>query len=123
MTDAEVKHVEKPQAKYKAPPPPVEARPDLLSDHPAAARAEPVLPKPRYQPMENARKDGRPLFLTDGKIEVEAVWRISREFVPPSDRDLGKPGIVGQWKHVGRWAIYNAGGQKVPWEPTGWRRP
>jgi hypothetical protein len=54
---------------------------------------------------------GEPVWLTpDGTTEYLAVWRVTREY-----RD-------GRFQPVGFWAVRNGGGQRVPFEPIGYRR-
>lgn len=72
-----------------------------------------------WNPMDTARRDGRPIWLTDGNGKtVEAVWRHSKQFTMKADA-TGR--LVSRWYTHNFWAINNAGGQKVPWEPKGWR--
>ena len=80
---------------------------------------EPYDPLREWAPMDTARRDGRPIWLTDGNGKtVEAVWRHSKQFTLRADA-TGR--LVSRWYTHNFWAINNAGGQKVPWEPKGWR--
>lgn len=55
--------------------------------------------------------DGQPVWLTpDGVTEYLGVWRVTREF-----KD-------GKFQPTAFWAIRNGGGQKLGFEPLGYRR-
>ncbi len=64
--------------------------------HPDAGSLAVLLPKAR----------------TVGEI---CVWRVSRQFVP------GPGGRGGRFEPVGFWSLRNSGGQRIAWEPVGWR--
>jgi hypothetical protein len=54
---------------------------------------------------------GEPVWLTpDGTTEYIAVWRVTREF-----KD-------GRFQPVGFWALRNSGGQRIGFEPLGYRK-
>jgi hypothetical protein len=54
---------------------------------------------------------GEPVWLTpDGATEYIAVWRVTREY------------RSGRFQPVGFWAVRNGGGQKIDFEPLGYRR-
>ena len=68
-------------------------------------------PKLTWQPMDTAKRDGRPIWVTDGNgKQMEAVWRDTRRFI------TGR----GRFVEFGFWANLNAGGQALPFEPRGW---
>jgi hypothetical protein len=62
--------------------------------------------------MATAPDDGKAIQLLgpDGQ-RVEAVWRNSRGFDP----------VGGKWRQTAFWAVRNAGGLRVDWEPLGWK--
>lgn len=77
---------------------------------PVAATAS--LPTVDWQDMDSAPKTGGPLLLTpDLEQAHEAVWRSTREYSPSASRFVD----------VGFWAVRNAGGRKIGFEPLGWR--
>ncbi len=93
----------------------LERRDELLGDPPASADPSPPLDPPLsdWEPMETARKDGKPLWLRgpDGET-VEATWRQSRRIVNTPK------GYA--WETYFTWTAINSGGL-VMWEPVGWR--
>lgn len=80
-------------------------------------------PEPQQAPwptMETAPKDGKPVWVHDGKGNVvEAVWRQSRKFNMVTN-SYGK--MLGKWTESGHWTILNFSGVKLPFTPKGWRR-
>lgn len=78
---------------------------------------EPAAP-PDWNPMDTARKDGRNVWLTDGNGHTcEAAWRTSRRY--SMKKENGR--WIGKFRPVSYWAVANGGGQRVPFEPKGWR--
>lgn len=62
--------------------------------------------------MVDAPQDGKAIWLLGSEsVFTEAVWRHTRMY----DKRGGK------WRTVGFWAIRNAGGTPVPFEPVAWR--
>lgn len=53
--------------------------------------------------------DGQPVDLSDGALSVTGVWRQSRKF------------IAGKFEPTSFWAIHNGGGQRIAFEPVGYR--
>lgn len=100
---------------------PPEAAGDLLGENSPAAAESPVewLPLPEYQADPRYSYElglypysGAPVLLTpDGERSHEAVWRRTRAY----DRSLGV------WRFTGFWARYNSGGQRLGFEPIGYR--
>jgi hypothetical protein len=43
------------------------------------------------------------------------IWRVSRQFV------AGPGGRGGRFESTGFWSLRNSGGQRIGWEPVGWR--
>jgi hypothetical protein len=66
---------------------------------------------PQYK-FETYPFDGTPVYATsDGQDCHEAVWRTTRSFDTK----------ICTWKSVGFWSLRNAGGQKLGFEPRGYR--
>jgi len=72
------------------------------------------------QPMDSAPKDGKPVWLTDGKgNKCEGVWRQTRKF---GMRTNGYGRLVAMWTDAGVWALTHFGGAKIPFVARGWHR-
>lgn len=73
-------------------------------------------PADGWRPMDELVDVEGPVVLTaDRKTGQIAKWRLSREFVS------GPGGRGGGFQKVGFWAAGLSGGQRIPWEPVGWR--
>ena len=69
-------------------------------------------PPPGWEPISTAPDNGRPIWLTDGEGRyAEGFWRNSRR----------RAASNGLWEPYHYWAQCNAGGMRVPFEPTAWR--
>ena len=57
--------------------------------------------------------DGQPVWLTeDGETGHPATWRTTRAYEPTNCR----------WVHDSYWARHNAGGQRIPFIPVGYKK-
>ena len=69
-------------------------------------------------PVRGRYPDAGSLFVLlpeAGTVGEVCVWRVSRQFVP------GVGGRGGGFKPIGFWSLRNSGGQRIGWEPIGWR--
>jgi hypothetical protein len=90
-------------------------------------RNEPLLPKEKSEwrdmrdlvdPMQGRFPDAGQLVVLlpeAGAVGHICVWRVSRQFVAGSD------GRGGRFEPVGFWSLRNSGGQRIGWDPIGWR--
>lgn len=118
MTMEGVEVAEEPAANFRA------AEPDSVvvgfepSPDPQAApeaEAQPLdltIPNGWYA-MDDAPDNGRPIWLLnpETRTATESVWRHTRWFDPRG----------GKWRHRGYWAVRNAGGLAVDFQPFCWR--
>ena len=99
-----------------------EAKKSTTADWLDDAQLEQPTKEPVWRDMREL--DGREKFLQGGLVVLlpevgtvgeVCVWRTSRQFVP------GEGGRGGRFELVGFWSLRNSGGQRIAWEPVGWR--
>ena len=87
---------------------------ELFDEPPKPANewlALPAVPASMLPGANGEPYDGVPVWLTpDGEQKFVAIWRHTREF-----RD-------GRFQPTAFWAVRNAGGQRIPFEPIGWMK-
>jgi hypothetical protein len=80
-----------------------------------AGEADAVEPKARddWELMDSAPLDGRAVIVTDDKfqLDTEAYYRTTKQFVSKT----------GKWEDRSFWAVRNAAGRSLPFEPAAWR--
>lgn len=87
-----------------------------MTDNLKRKAAEPQLPetpaKPVYQSMDTVPKDGLMVILaSNNNTEAAARWHATRSYNTKTTT----------WETAGWWKM-PLDGQKLPFEPTGWRR-